>query len=168
MNRLLKIGIFGLIVSSLISCKGNEEKYNLYPNEHIKIQDLYSFNGKYIVFCYGSWCPHCLKIQDTMVDFFEEIKNKNNCFDSFYLISFEKSSLEEGITEREMFKKKPGNYDPNNPQYLIDEMKENHINKVEDTYLFGFPQMYIIENNSFQDVIIGSSEIPEYISNLGK
>ena len=91
----------------------------------------------------------------------EEVENKVET--KLYLMEFHKIDTDEGRLERAKFKTKPENYSGSNSQIkkLTKEMLGS--TKLEETYFFGTPTLYKIEENTLKNVVVGNTNIKSVI-----
>lgn len=169
MNKIFK-GVLCLIsLLSIASCANNsgEEEtrnYEDYLENAIPFNDVYAKEGKYAVYAYGSYCSHCTTIKGDVFDFIDKLKGGyKTTINNLYLLEFHPYSSEIGQTERNSFKVKPTEYDE---KTLISEMIEAKPTSLAETYFFGTPALYVIENNQLVDFLIGSVAIPNYLNSL--
>ena len=124
------------------------------------LDDFYSMDGKYSIQLYYESCPSCKKTKPYLfrhLEFLNADMKKSNV----YIFDMKSKSDEsgQGIINRSKFKSAPSS---SSRDKLIDEMINNGVDKTSDTYFFGVPSLYIIENNKLVDFKYGSDEIIDY------
>lgn len=124
------------------------------------LDEFYSLEGKYSVQLYYETCPSCKQVRPYLFRHLEFLKadmkkSKSYIFD----MKSKKDESGQGVLNRNKFKSIPANPDK---EKLMDEMVNNKVNKVSDTYFFGVPSLYVIENNQLVDFYYGSDEIANY------
>lgn len=129
-----------------------------------KLNDLnlfYDLNySKYAIYLYYSTCPYCIKNKKFMISYFLD-KEKTNVFPVFFFNIYKKST-ELGEYYRSLFKKNEESLSNNE---IVSIMKENNVNKLENTYFNSVPSLYVISENKFSDLVSGVSSIQNYLSN---
>jgi len=130
-------------------------KYNLLDLNNFYSQD----ETKYGIYLFFKTCPYCLK---TKKDLFSYMLDENKMKEfPIYFYDIKSKNEEEGIKNRGLFKSNSLNYSVSE---LINIMKENSVNKLEDTYLDSVPSLYIVNENTFYDLKLGKSDITVYLN----
>ena len=164
--------LFCLIPLLLVSCTINDDvvedlrDYSDYSEFSLSsIDQLYTKEeGNYIVEIFFPECPHCKAIKSNIFDYLDLQKN-NSEMKKLYFFDIRSSSSLAGNSNRDKFKTKPENYS-NIRDILIDEMRGAKPSTLEETYFFGTPSLYEINNNSFFDLYVGSTNITNYLASI--
>ena len=126
------------------------------------MDDFYSLNGKYCIEVYYPTCYYCINLKPHLFKYLDKLES-GKASTMVYFFDIGKSGPGIGNTNRSRFKLKPSNYDRDE---LIKEMEENKPSTLSETYFFGTPSLYVIENNSFKDLIVGDKTIASYFNSL--
>lgn len=164
MRKIFKKILLIPIIFSLFSC-GETYKYNSYSdlqNDHITIEEIYSFENKTAIYFYQNGCSHCEYIEKDVCKFISlEEEKETKKFDAFKFVFFSPSTSELGIQQRTQFKRKPQDY---NQQNLIDAMMQTEITSVSNTYFFGTPTLMVIENYKLLNYVVGDENIVGFLN----
>jgi len=168
MKKISKLFVLPLFALSLFSCSNSSiddvetRDYSDYVEFNSKVEDLYNHEGRYAFYVYQINCSHCVNIKGKLFDYLDSFKAGNKTyFTNFYLCSLSPYSSEEGIKERESFKEKPNEYVSDD---LIDEMIKAQPTSIAETFFFGTPSLYIIENKQFKTMRLGDTTIANYLA----
>lgn len=150
--------LFSISFASLVSCKKEDRNYDNYKSYQLdKLENLYSQNsGHYLVYIYFNECPYCEKIKTNIFNFLDENITK------MYLFDIKRKSDIEGQTNRDKFKTRPQGDSDTDMKVLIDEMK-GKASTLEETYFFGTPAIYDIEEGVLKDYVYGSENVVNYL-----
>jgi len=158
-KKVVSLALCG--VAFLSSCKNETEETRTYSDYAIykfdNLYEMYSKNdSKYGVYFYFEECKYCKGI---MSDIFNYLDKEEKT--PFYLFDIKRKSTPEGTAYRDSFKDKLS--DDRNA--MIEEMK-NTSSSVQDTYFFGTPSLYIIENGILTDCLVGDDEVKNSLKTL--
>ena len=128
-----KIKFLFLIFLFIFSCNKNYE-YEDFIDYQINVLDLYNMDGDYEVYFYQDNCSHCENIKNKIFNYAYKLNKKEDY--KFYFCNVIKKS--------DTYYFKDGDKERNE---LIDEMKNNSVSSLEETYFFGTPSLYIIKDN---------------------
>lgn len=151
------------------SCQKEETNYDTKTYEDYasfkldSLDNFYSFEGTYCIELYHLYCPHCTSIKEDLFTYLDKY-SEGKVSTKVFIYDMDVSTTSAGIINRAKFKKTTVSYQESAP--LIEEMKQNKVNSVSETYFFAVPSLYIVENNVFKDLLIGSTEIANYYASL--
>lgn len=134
--------------------------YDYKDNELDSLDNFYSLNKeKYYIYLFFVGCPYCAKIKSTILDYID--KNEGI---TLYFYNIKKSGFDIGQENRNKFNR---NVDSSSKDFDFstykEEMRNNKVNKTEDTYFYAVPSIYIVEDGCFSDAVIGSDTIPSFL-----
>lgn len=166
-TKLLKICSLFLCVFITTSCNDTKKYEDLDYKDFEQfslstLDDLYSLKGTYCVELYYPTCSHCVSLKPYLFKYLDEYERGEKTT-KVYFFDVESSTTANGKLNRAKFKLKSVNY---NREELILDMKENKPSTLSETYFFGTPSLYVIENNSFKDLIVGDKTIASYFNSL--
>lgn len=163
-NKILPL-IFGSIVMlSVFGCSDNEvsngKSYeDLVDNQLTTLDNFYSEpESKYFVLLHFSTCPHCQNIKDTVFEYVDTIATENN--PKIYFFNMGLPNTETGIANRSKFKSTSdltGSTANEKIAQANTNMKDGKVNSPANTYYFGVPALYVVENNTFSEFIVGDT-----------
>lgn len=151
------------------SCQKEETNYDTktyddYASFNLPtLDEFYSYEGTYCIELYHLYCPYCTSIKEDLFRYLDKY-SEGKASTRVFIYNMDVSTTSQGIINRAKFKKTTVGYQDSEP--LIEEMKENKVNTIGETYFFAVPSLYIIENNVFKDLLIGSTDIANYYSSL--
>lgn len=168
-----KLVIFLIPLFLITSCSNTEENkedtrdYSDYFDFSLtSVDELYQKEEeKYFVEIYFPECKYCKAIKDTVFNYIDAYKN-NDSLTKLYIFDIQSSSTLGGKSNRDKFKTKPASYSDADKKLMIEEMVNNKPTTLEETYFFGTPSLYIVENGAFSELISGSTMISNYLSSL--
>ena len=136
--------------------------YTDYAEYTIKIEDMYQKGDNYFVYAYRPDCKDCVPLKGYILDYLDELKAGTKS-KPLYLLEFHNINSDEGRLERAYFKTKPAEYKGKDAEIktLTEEMVGAKV--VEDTYFFGTPSLYDIQNNSLNWMYIESKQIKKVL-----
>lgn|SRR5574344_199001 len=168
MNKVFKMMILPVLALSLFSCGDNSGtdtaadytdymEYQVYPDE------MYSQTAtKYAIVITNPNCPHCEDIKSYYFNYIDAInQNDSRCkYDAFYwmYIGFRGTSTRTKMIN--ISSSDEGCDVATIKQKMIDEK----VNKIENTYCYGTPSLYVIENGYFSDIVVGSSDVAKALA----
>lgn len=171
-----KIFIFVSIISTLFvsSCDNGDiiqtpdgevnianKEYKDYKDFFLpSLDEFYSMDGKYSVQLYYETCPSCKKTRPYLFRHLEFLKADMKK-SKVYIFDMKSKSHEsgEGVINRSKFKGAP---EGSTKEELINEMIKDGVNKTSDTYYFGVPSLYVIDDHKLVDFYYGTDEITDY------
>ena len=163
-----------LIASSLIllsGCSANsidvsnkdyidyESYYLTSLDEFYKLED-----NSYFVYLYSDVCSHCDDIKKEIFTYLENMTLSSFSKSKLYIYNMHSIKTNEGMINRNQFKQIEDSEGKTQEQ-LINEMVINKPTSLKETYFFGTPSLYLIENNSFSNLKIGTREVVSSLNN---
>ena len=155
-----------LLVSSLLflsSCNNikvyvNNKDYADYEQFVLPtLEDFYTLNeDNYFIYLYSDSCSHCDDIKKDIFSYLEKMKDPS--FNSTVLYNMHSNKTNEGIVNRNHFKKIDESEGKTQEQ-LINEMIKEEPSSLSSTYFFGTPSLYLIKNNHLSSLKIGTSVV---------
>lgn len=166
-TTLLKKCTLFLCILVSTSCNDTKKYEDLDYNDFEQfslttLDNFYSLEGTYCVELYYPSCQHCVSLKPYLFKYLDEY-DRGEKSTKVYFFNVESSTTANGKLNRAKFKLKPAD---SNRDELVLEMKENKPTTLGETYFFGTPSLYVIENNSFKDLIIGDKTIASYFNTL--
>lgn len=122
------------------------------------LTNFYSYEGRYSVQLYYDTCKYCKEARPYLFRHLEQYKSGAKKSKTL-IYDMKKSTTEEGMINRQYFKK---NLDDLPKEKCIQEMLNNKVSDVKDTYYFSVPSLYVIENNKLVEFYSGSTDIINY------
>src|SRR5574344_162313 len=168
-NKLILLLLPFLFLTSCNTNNSGEDETRVYEDyathQYKDLNDFYKGSGTYCIYLYQISCSHCTAIKSDIFDYMDaQDKGEKTYFSNFYIFCLDAKSSETGTTQRATFNYKGTSYSDEEAKAYISEMKRNKVSTTADTYLFGTPSLYIIENNTFSDLIYGQTDIAAFLS----
>lgn len=167
-KMLLAIGASLILAGSLASCGG--AKYSTYSDAFkdgmglLSPTEMYDKTEvRYGVFVYSDSCSHCVSLEPTVIDFLNNDFADQTYLEKMYFLNLADSLSWSYFKEVPVVKDEDGKV-VDNTLDCLKEMATNKVSKVEDTYLFGTPSLYIINNGAFLIDYIGGASIGNFLA----
>jgi hypothetical protein len=165
----MKNNFFGLILclfasTALFGCSNNESSddrsyTDLTNNQLGTLDDFYTKStDKYFVMIYMETCPHCENIKDVVFNYVASLEGSNN--PNIYLFDMGSRSTDIGLANRARFKSTDdltGSTTDEKVAQANTNMLAQNANTLANTYYFGVPGFYVVENNTFSKLIVGET-----------
>ena len=157
-----------LLVSSLLflsSCSNikvyvNNKDYADYEQFVLPtLENFYTINeDNYFIYLYSDSCSHCDDIKKDIFSYLEKMKDPSFNSTVLYIYNMHSNKTNEGIVNRNHFKKIDESEGKTQEQ-LINEMIKEEPSSLSSTYFFGTPSLYLIKNNHLSSLKIGTSVV---------
>ncbi len=141
------------------------KKYSDYNEFKLdSLNNFYSHDGTYSIEIYYEGCPHCNNVKPYLFRHFELFKQEQKT-SRVFIYDMKDGASPEGKINRSYFKQilDESNY---KIDYYITEMIKNKTNTISETYYFGVPTLYVIENHTLKDVVYGEKSLINYYRSL--
>lgn len=131
----------------------SDDDYTKYAKYELSnIDDFYQISeSKYVIYLYSDLCSNCVDIKGNLYDY---LLREN---ETSYIYNMHTKSSEAGELNRLKFNQSDISQDKK-----IEFNKKSKPTNLENTYFIGTPSIYIIQNATLVDFIIGNRECANY------
>ncbi len=170
-NKFIALVLCLFASLSLFGCSNNDstddKSYeDLVDDQLTTLDDFYlKPESKYFVLLHFSTCPYCQNIKDTVFEYVDTITTLNN--PKIYFFNMDLKNTETGDVNRAKFKSISDLTGSTNDEKIAQantNMKDGKVNSLANTYYFGVPALYVVENNTFSEFIVGET-VATYLTN---
>lgn len=139
----------------------NRSYYDYSENMLSSLDEFYVKEEEiYYVYLFFVGCPYCGNIKSNVLDYIEKEDSTK-----IYMFNMKRSGFDIGKANRNRFIV-PKDIDSTEDFYnkYIESMKNDNVNEVSNTYFRYVPSLYIVKNNKFNDAVIGSTTIVDFLN----